>query len=62
MTVDTENQSPQALEGDDSLMTVDDSDDSSTLNEAETELVEYSSSKLQNSSQTQNKVWEPFYK
>ena len=32
MTVDTENQSAQAVEGDDSLVTVGDSDDSSRLN------------------------------
>ena len=41
MTVDTETQSSQVLEGDDSLMTVDDSDDSSTLNSSEIELLEF---------------------
>jgi hypothetical protein len=41
MTVEAQIQSPQALEFDDSLMTVDDSDDSSTLNEDETELSEF---------------------
>jgi hypothetical protein len=41
MTVGTETHSQQGLEFDDSLMTVDDSDDSSKLNEDETELLEY---------------------
>ncbi|MEZ2241763.1 DUF3987 domain-containing protein [Microcoleus sp.] len=40
MTVEAQTQSPQALEFDDSLMTVDDSDDSSTLNVDEIELLE----------------------
>jgi hypothetical protein len=41
MTVEAQTQSPQALEFDDSLMTVDDSDDSSLLNKDETELLQY---------------------
>jgi hypothetical protein len=41
MTVDTETCLPQGLEIDDSLMTVDDSDDSSVLNEDEIELLQY---------------------
>jgi len=41
MTVEAQTQSPQALEFDDSLMTVNDSDDSSALNEDETELSEF---------------------
>lgn len=40
MTVEAQTQSPQALEFDDSLMTVDDSDDSSRLNVDEKELLE----------------------
>ena len=41
MTVEAEIQSPQRLESYDSSMTVDDSDDSSTLNVDETELLEF---------------------
>ncbi|MEG4010360.1 DUF3987 domain-containing protein, partial [Microcoleus sp. Pol11C1] len=41
MTVEAETPAPQRIEVDDSLMTVDDSDDSSALNENETELLEY---------------------
>ena len=41
MTVEAQIQSPQALEFDDSLMTVDDSDDSSVFNKDETELLQY---------------------
>lgn len=40
MTVEAQTQPPQALEFDDSLMTVDDSDDSPTLNVDEKELLE----------------------
>ena len=41
MTVEAEKLAPQRIEGDDSLMTVDDSSDSSALNEDETELSEF---------------------
>jgi hypothetical protein len=41
MTVEAENLTPQRIEFDDSLMTVDDSDDSSLLNEDENQLLEF---------------------
>jgi hypothetical protein len=41
MTVEAESLAPQEIGFDDSLMTVDDSDDSSLLNEDETELLEF---------------------
>jgi hypothetical protein len=41
MTVEAENLIPQRIEADNSLMTVDDSDDSSALNEDGTELLEF---------------------
>jgi len=41
MTVEAESLDPQRIEFDDSLMTVDDSDDSSLLNEDEIELLKF---------------------
>jgi hypothetical protein len=53
MTVEAQIQSPQALEFDDSLMTVDDSDDSSTLNVDKTDpMIDPLSEKIENQNVT----------